>query len=60
MHPFRERNGRTQREFIRQLADLKGFLLDITPSNDLYMIASIKDDEIVMYEALKKDIKSKK
>lgn len=54
MHPFRERNGRTQREFIRQLADLKGFLLDITPSNDLYMIASIKDDEIVMYEALKK------
>ncbi|WP_186306582.1 Fic/DOC family protein [Siminovitchia fortis] len=60
MHPFREGNGRTQREFIRQLADLKGYALDITPNNDLYMIASIKDDEILMYEALKKDIKSKK
>lgn len=42
------------------MTDLKGYALDITPNNDLYMIASIKDDEILMYEALKKDIKSKK
>jgi cell filamentation protein len=28
IHPFREGNGRTQREFIRQLADRNGYSID--------------------------------
>lgn len=57
MHPFREGNGRTQREFVRQLALSKGYILDISYENKLYMEACIKDDEKIMLDALKKDIK---
>lgn len=31
MHPFREGNGRTQREFIRLLAAEKGMVLNLNP-----------------------------
>lgn len=31
LHPFREGNGRTQREFIRILAYQKGYALDLNP-----------------------------
>lgn len=55
MHPFREGNGRTQREFIRQLAYVKGFSLNISYRNEWYMKASIRDDEKLMYLALLKD-----
>lgn len=57
MHPFREGNGRTQREFIRQLAAIKGYDLYISPENNLYMEACINDDEKLMYKAIKKGIK---
>lgn len=30
LHPFREGNGRTIREFIRQLAYINGYILDLT------------------------------
>lgn len=30
LHPFREGNGRTQREFLRQLADAAGFEFDMS------------------------------
>ena len=32
LHPFREGNGRTIREFIRQLAYVNGYVLDLTKS----------------------------
>jgi cell filamentation protein len=35
LHPFREGNGRTQREFIRILASEKGWLLNISPPDDV-------------------------
>src|SRR5690625_4195005 len=57
MHPFREGNGRTQREFVRQLAYNKGYELDISNENELYMEACIKDDSKLMYQALKMYIK---
>ena len=42
VHPFREGNGRTQREFIRQLASHNGFELDWSrTSRDRMMEASI-------------------
>jgi cell filamentation protein len=38
LHPFREGNGRAQREFIRSLVLQKGYEIDSSPSNnyDLY------------------------
>ena len=47
LHPFREGNGRTQREFIRTLAIRNGFELDWSRENkDEVLHASIrsKDD----------------
>ena len=38
LHPFREGNGRTQREFVRLLGLEKGFLLNLNPpdNTDIY------------------------
>jgi cell filamentation protein len=38
LHPFREGNGRTQREFLRLLAKEKGLLLNLNPpdNTDIY------------------------
>ena len=49
LHPFREGNGRTQREFIRTLALQKGFSLNLNPPNnkniyDRYMRGTIESD----------------
>ena len=45
LHPFREGNGRTQREFIRELAEDRGYVLDFENINNEKMIElSIKDD----------------
>ena len=49
LHPFREGNGRTQREFIRILALEKGYDLDLNPPSDLtvyerYMSGTIESD----------------
>lgn len=42
LHPFREGNGRTEREFIYQLAKNAGYELDLTKLNkDEYMKAAI-------------------
>lgn len=43
LHPFREGNGRTIREFIRELALLNGYILDLTKTNsDDIFEASVK------------------
>jgi cell filamentation protein len=49
LHPFREGNGRTQREFIRLLALEKGYVLNLNPSDSLdiyerYMSGTIDGD----------------
>jgi len=49
LHPFREGNGRTQREFLRILALEKGLLLNLNPPNNVevyerYMTGTIDGD----------------
>ena len=49
LHPFREGNGRTQREFIRVLALEKGYILNLNPPDNLdiferYMSGTINGD----------------
>jgi cell filamentation protein len=49
LHPFREGNGRTQREFIRTLALEKGYRINLNPPNDesiyeRYMEGTINGD----------------
>jgi cell filamentation protein len=49
LHPFREGNGRTQREFLRLLAKEKGLTLHLNPPDDKnvferYMKGTIRSD----------------
>ncbi|MDR3181906.1 MAG: Fic family protein [Planctomycetaceae bacterium] len=49
LHPFREGNGRSQREFVRCLALEKGFMLNMNPPDNLdvyerYMKGTIDGD----------------
>ncbi|MDR2897721.1 MAG: Fic family protein [Spirochaetaceae bacterium] len=49
LHPFREGNGRTQREFIRILAFEKGYILNLNPPDNIdvyerYMTGTIEGD----------------
>ena len=61
LHPFREGNGRTIREFIRQLAFKNGYVLDLQETEPQHMLnACIKSvidtDELeqILYKCLKK------
>jgi cell filamentation protein len=61
LHPFREGNGRTTREFIRELAYKNGYLLDLREieANDMLDASklSIVDStelEKLLYKCLKK------
>lgn len=40
LHPFREGNGRSQREFIEELAKINGFDLDLTQVSKMDMIVA--------------------
>jgi len=49
LHPFREGNGRTQREFLRTLAIEKGYILNLNPPDNTdvyerYMGGTIEGD----------------
>jgi len=49
LHPFREGNGRTQREFLRTLALEKGYILNLNPPDNVdvyerYMRGTIDGD----------------
>jgi len=53
LHPFREGNGRTQREFIRVLALEKGYRLDLSSAEDQsvyerYMTGMIEGDKAMI------------
>ncbi|HCI58151.1 MAG: Fic family protein [Bacteroidetes bacterium] len=53
LHPFREGNGRTQREFLRLLALEKGFTLNLNPPDnkeifERYMNGTINSDVEVL------------
>jgi cell filamentation protein len=59
LHPFREGNGRTQREFIRALALEKGYHLDLNPATDenvyeRYIKGTIEGDVPMLSELIKK------
>jgi len=43
LHPFREGNGRTQREFVEELAKICGVNLDLTVVNSFDMIVASHD-----------------
>ena len=49
LHPFRDGNGRTQREFLRLLAKEKGWMLNLSPPDneevyEIYMDGTINGD----------------
>ena len=57
LHPFREGNGRTQREFIRLLALEKGLILNLTPPDkksvyERYMKGTIESDVKTLTELI--------
>lgn len=62
LHPFREGNGRTLREFIRQLALKNGYLLNLQNVNPKEMLAACiksvvdtSDLEVLLEKCLEKD-----
>lgn len=63
LHPFREGNGRAQREFIRLLALEKEFILNLNPPDknvfERYMFGTVNSDVKILtdliFELLKKD-----
>lgn len=64
LHPFREGNGRTQREFLRVLALKKGFVLNLNPADDInvykrYMKGAVNSDVAILtsliYELINKN-----
>jgi len=53
LHPFREGNGRAQREFLRLLASEKGLTLNLNPPDnknvyDQYMLGTINSDKKIL------------
>ena len=64
LHPFREGNGRTQREFLRLLALEKGLKLNLNPPDDKsvydrYMKGTIESDVKVLTELILEPIRNK-
>ena len=64
LHPFREGNGRTQREFLRILALEKGFNLNLNPPDnkniyERYMKGAIESNIKVLSELILELIKEK-
>ena len=64
LHPFREGNGRTQREFLRLLALEKGFNLNLNPPDnkniyERYMKGAIESDVEILSELILELIEEK-
>ena len=56
LHPFREGNGRTQREFVRQLALLNGYFLSFRGIRQDEMVEASKAAFSLNYEPMEKII----
>lgn len=57
LHPFREGNGRTQREFLRTLALEKGLILNLNPADNKevyqrYMEGTINSDVEILTDLI--------
>ncbi len=52
LHPFREGNGRSQREFIRQLAMVHGYLIKFSLATDEEMIQASLDSFMCDYKSM--------
>ena len=57
LHPFREGNGRTQREFLRLLALEKGLTLNLNPPDEesvyeRYIKGTIESDTLTLNELI--------
>lgn len=52
LHPFREGNGRTQREFLRQLAYQAGYILHFDTVNEQEMLDASINSFICNYEKM--------
>ena len=64
LHPFREGNGRTQREFLRLLALEKGLELNLNPADnkniyERYMKVAIESDVKILTELIQELIQEK-
>jgi cell filamentation protein len=64
LHPFREGNGRAQREFLRLLALEKGLILNLNPPDnksvyERYMKGTIESDLVILKELIFELISSK-
>lgn len=64
LHPFREGNGRAQREFLRLLALKKGLTLNLNPPDeksvyDRYMNGTVNSDVVVLSELIFELIENK-
>jgi len=64
LHPFREGNGRTQREFVRMLALEKGLTLNLNPPDnksvyERYMKGTIESDVKILKELIFELIETK-
>lgn len=65
LHPFREGNGRTQREFIRLIALEKGLILNLNPPDnksvyERYMQGTIESDLTTLTDLIFELINTKK
>ena len=61
LHPFREGNGRTTREYVRQIAYYFGYILDFNPFSDKEILEAMKlsvisEDNLekIIFRSLKK------
>jgi cell filamentation protein len=57
LHPFRDGNGRTQREFLRLLSLEKGLVLNLNPPDNSsvysrYMKGTIESDKSILFELI--------
>ena len=64
LHPFREGNGRTQREFLRLLAAEKGLTLNLNPPDnksvyERYMKGTVESDIVTLSELIFELIRTK-
>lgn len=46
LHPFREGNGRAQREFMRELALNTGYKLDLSKTSPEYMLFASRESAL--------------